>query len=111
PERGPVEASTPSSTDLKVAVSPRSPERGPVEAAKEMNAGRLPRSLRALRSAAPLKHPDLRVIGFTATPLRALRSAAPLKHAVGSSRRIGSVSSPRSPERGPVEACVAALKS
>ncbi len=61
--------------------------------------------LRALRSAAPLKRQL--VANASELPLgdlRALRSAAPLKHGATSFTFTSEGASPRSPERGPVEA-------
>ena len=80
PERGPVEANRVSSSSAPLPPTPRSPERGPVEAPRSP-AGR-----------------------FGLKSLRALRSAAPLKRSSSGAVKIDADGTPRSPERGPVEA-------
>ncbi len=107
-ERGPIEASTElRESDRARYASPRSRERGPIEARSHSD-GRACRvqHLRAHVSAAPLKQCTTAMsLVLTMPNLRAHVSAAPLKRceliaACSSSRG----KSPRSRERGPIEA-------
>ena len=103
-ERGPVEAPCASRTAAPADGSPRSRERGPVEALGGNFRTSFSRTLRAHVSAAPLKRETREETDAGSFPLRAHVSAAPLKRVApcpsGRCRR----SSPRSRERGPVEA-------
>ncbi len=89
--------------------SPRSQERGPIEApATHVARMMLANGLRALRSAAPLKRSFGHNLPLDLSRLRALRSAAPLKRLESSRGCSWAWWSPRSQERGPIEACVVA---
>ena len=84
--------------------SPRSKERGSVEAGLARTTGATIRYLRARKSAAPLKRAENGRLAANGPYLRARKSAAPLKQrgptlGAGVGRR-----SPRSKERGSVEA-------
>jgi hypothetical protein len=61
-------------------------------------------ALRGLRTAAPLKRRLVVAAGSQRKPLRGLRTAAPLKRAETQEPVSTPPLSPRSPDRGPVEA-------
>ena len=105
-ERGPVEARLCGwSCSRSKSRSPRSHERGPVEAVYRcfLVLHRCP-YLRALTSAAPLKLFGAALNRAAMTYLRALTSAAPLKRRAPHRQPHRPSRSPRSHERGPVEA-------
>ncbi len=84
--------------------SPRSTDRGPIEAAVPGRSGWAARSLRGQQTAAPLKHGSRRVRREPLPGLRGQQTAAPLKRSPELRTACRLRRSPRSTDRGPIEA-------
>jgi len=106
-ERGSIEAAGTAARQRRRRYSPRSHERGSIEAGAESLRDRAQGpALRVLTNAAPLKPEGIRTMRALETTLRVLTNAAPLKPCGCRWTRSHLTSSPRSHERGSIEASV-----